>query len=84
MLQSHPLGKHPSLLVKLCEIGTPPGGTPNTNGDQEGAGVAGRERRPQGDQVYYYQGADFIYRMEERLKAEFADFVGASDVETRR
>jgi glycine/serine hydroxymethyltransferase len=36
-----------------------------------------------GDQVYYYQGADFIYEMECRLKSEFAAFIGGSSVESR-
>ena len=74
----------PSLLVKLCEIGDPSGryAEHKTAIKKELESLAGSGAL-KGDQVYYYQGADFIYRMEERLKAEFADFVGASDVETR-
>ncbi|NLV32642.1 MAG: hypothetical protein GXY47_15980 [Acidobacteria bacterium] len=74
----------PSLFVKLCEIGDPSGryAEHKTALKRELESLAGSGAL-KGDQVYYYQGADFIYRMEERLKAEFAEFIGATDVETR-
>jgi len=74
----------PSLFVKLCEISDPSGryAEHKTALKKERESLAGTGAL-KGDQVYYYQGADFIYQMEQRLKAEFAAFIGASDVETR-
>jgi glycine/serine hydroxymethyltransferase len=74
----------PSLFVKLCEISDPSGryAEHKTALKKEMESLAGSGAL-KGDQVYYYQGADFIYHMEQRLKAEFADFIGGNDVETR-
>ena len=74
----------PSLFVKLCEISDPSGryAEHKTALQKERESLAGTGAL-KGDQVYYYQGADFIYQMEQRLKAEFAAFIGAGDVETR-
>jgi glycine/serine hydroxymethyltransferase len=74
----------PSLFVKLCEISDPSGryAEHKTALKKETESLAGTGAL-KGDQVYYYQGADFIYQMEQRLKSEFAAFIGASDVETR-
>ncbi len=46
-------------------------------------GIARGNRCAQGGPSLLLQGADFIYEMEQRLKSEFAAFIGASDVETR-
>jgi glycine/serine hydroxymethyltransferase len=74
----------PSLFVKLCEISDPSGryAEHKTALKKEVESLAGSGAL-KGDQVYYYQGADFIYHMEQRLKSEFAQFLGAGDVETR-
>jgi len=74
----------PSLFVKLCEISDPSGryAEHKTALKKETESLAGTGAL-KGDQVYYYQGAEFIYQMEQSLKAEFAAFLGASDVETR-
>jgi glycine/serine hydroxymethyltransferase len=74
----------PSLFVKLCEISDPCGryAEHKTALKKEVDSLAGTGVL-KGDQVYYYQGADFIYHMEQRLKAEFAAFLGATEVETR-
>jgi glycine/serine hydroxymethyltransferase len=74
----------PSLLVKLCEISDPSGryAEHKTALKREMESLAGTGAL-KGDQVYYYQGADFIYDIEQRLKAEFAEFIGGSLVETR-
>jgi glycine/serine hydroxymethyltransferase len=74
----------PSLFVKLCEISDPSGryAEHKTALKKETESLAGSGAL-KGDQVYYYQGADFIYQMEQRLKSEFAAFIGGSDVETR-
>jgi glycine/serine hydroxymethyltransferase len=74
----------PSLFVKLCEISDPSGryAEHKTALKKETESLAGTGAL-KGDQVYYYQGAEFIYRMEQRLKAEFAAFIGATAVETR-
>jgi glycine/serine hydroxymethyltransferase len=74
----------PSLFVKLCEIGDPSGryAEHKTALKKEVESLQGTGAL-KGDQVYYYQGADFIYQMEQRLKAEFAEFIGATEVETR-
>jgi glycine/serine hydroxymethyltransferase len=74
----------PSLFVKLCEIGDPSGryAEHKTALKKEVESLQGTGAL-KGDQVYYYQGADFIFQMEQRLKAEFAEFIGATEVETR-
>ena len=74
----------PSLFVKLCEIGDPSGryAEHKTALKKEIESLQGTGAL-KGDQVYYYQGADFIYQMEQRLKSEFAEFIGATEVETR-
>jgi len=74
----------PSLFVKLCEIADPSGryAEHKTALKKENESLQGTGAR-NGDQVYYYQGADFIYQMEQRLKAEFANFIGATEVEPR-
>jgi glycine/serine hydroxymethyltransferase len=74
----------PSLFVKLCEISDPSGryAEHKTALKKEVESLAGTGAL-KGDQVYYYQGADFIYHMEQRLKSEFAAFIGADSVETR-
>ena len=74
----------PSLFVKLCEIGDSSGryAEHKTALKRETESLAGTGAL-KGDQVYYYQGADFIYEVEQRLKSEFAEFIGGSEVETR-
>jgi glycine/serine hydroxymethyltransferase len=74
----------PSLFVKLCEISDPSGryAEHKTALKKEVESLAGTGVL-KGDQVYYYQGADFIYHIEQRLKSEFAAFLGATAVETR-
>lgn len=73
-----------SLFVKLCEIGDVSGryAEHKTALKKEVESLSGTGAL-KGDQVYYYQGADFIYQMEQRLKGEFASFIGATDVESR-
>jgi glycine/serine hydroxymethyltransferase len=74
----------PSLFVKLCEICDPSGryAEHKTALKKEIEPLTGTGAL-KGDQVYYYQGADFIYEIEQRLKSEFASFIGGSSVETR-
>jgi glycine/serine hydroxymethyltransferase len=74
----------PSLFVKLCEISDPSGryAEHKTALKKETESLAGTGAL-KGDQVYYYQGADFIYHIEQRLKSEFAEFIGGTEVETR-
>jgi glycine/serine hydroxymethyltransferase len=74
----------PSLLVKLCEISDPSGryAEHKTALKKEVEALTGTGAL-KGDQVYYYQGADFIYHMEQSLKSEFAEFIGGPLVETR-
>lgn len=74
----------PSLLVKLCEISDPSGryAEHKTALKKELEALAGTGVL-KGDQVYYYQGTDFIFEVEEQLKAEFGKYIGGSEVETR-
>jgi len=74
----------PSLFVKLCEIGDPSGryAEHKTALKKELDSLAGTGAL-KGDQVYYYQGAEFIYHIEQTLKSEFAAYIGGTDVETR-
>jgi glycine/serine hydroxymethyltransferase len=74
----------PSLFVKLLEISDPSGryAEHKTALKKEREAMAGSGAL-KGDQIYYYQGTEFIYEIEEKLKAEMAAYFGASDVETR-
>jgi glycine/serine hydroxymethyltransferase len=74
----------PSLLVKLCEISDPSGryAEHKTALKKELESIAG-SKAVKGDQIYYYQGTDFIFEVEERLKNEFGRFINGNCVETR-
>lgn len=74
----------PSLLVKLCEISDPSGryAEHKTALKKEMEALQGSGAL-KGDQVYYYQGTEFICEVEERLKREFAAFIHGADVESR-
>ncbi len=73
-----------SLLVKLCEISDPSGryAEHKTVLKKEIEALTGTGAL-KGDQVYYYQGTDFIFDVEEKLKTTFGQYIGASEVETR-
>ncbi len=60
----------PSLLVKLCEISDP-------------SGRYAEHRTLKGDEVYFYQGTDFIREIEEELKQEMATYFGCPSIELR-
>jgi len=74
----------PSLLVKLCEISDPSGryAEHKTALKKEREALQGTGAL-KGNQVYYYQGTEFIFEVEERLKEEFGRYVSASEVEAR-
>ncbi|MFH1575196.1 MAG: hypothetical protein ABIG68_14535 [Acidobacteriota bacterium] len=74
----------PSILVKLCEISDPSGryAEHKTALRREIESLAG-SKAIKGDQIYYYQGTDLIFEVEERLKSEFGRFIHGSEVETR-
>ncbi len=60
----------PSLLVKLCEICDP-------------SGRYAEHRTIRGEEVYFYQGTDFIRDVEEELRKEMADYFGCPSIELR-
>jgi glycine/serine hydroxymethyltransferase len=60
----------PSLMVKMCEISDP-------------AGRYAEHKRMKGQEVYFYQGIDFIKDVEEEAQAELARFFGCTQVELR-
>lgn len=60
----------PSLLVKMCEISDP-------------AGRYAEHRTMKGQEIYFYQGIDFIKEVEEDARAELSQFLGCSEVELR-
>jgi glycine/serine hydroxymethyltransferase len=60
----------PSLLVKLCEISDP-------------AGRYAEHRTMKGEEVYFYQGTDFIRDVEVEVQTELGQFFGCTDVELR-
>lgn len=60
----------PSLLVKMCEISDP-------------AGRYAEHRTMKGEEVYFYQGVDFIRDVEIEAQRELARFFGCSDMELR-
>jgi len=60
----------PSLLVKMLEITDP-------------AGRYAEHRNLKGEEIYFYQGIDFIERVEEECRDEMKAYFGAHDVELR-
>jgi glycine/serine hydroxymethyltransferase len=60
----------PSLLVKMFEISDP-------------SGRYAEHRTMKGEEIYFYQGIDFIREVEEETRAELSRFLGCSDVELR-
>jgi glycine/serine hydroxymethyltransferase len=60
----------PSLLVKLAEISDP-------------AGRYAEHRTMKGEEVYFYQGTDFIRDVEIEARNELGQFFGCPDVELR-
>ena len=74
----------PSLFVKLLEMSDPSGryAEHKTALKKEREALSGSGAM-KGDQIYYYQGTEFIFEVEEKLKAAMAEYFGASDVETR-
>jgi glycine/serine hydroxymethyltransferase len=60
----------PSLLVKMCEIADP-------------AGRYAEHRTLKGEEVYFYQGTDFIRDVEVEAQKELAAYFGCTDVELR-
>ncbi|HMA53519.1 MAG TPA: hypothetical protein VKT17_03615 [Acidobacteriota bacterium] len=60
----------PSLLVKMCEIADP-------------SGRYAEHRTMKGDEVYFYQGTDFVRDVEVECQKEMAAFFGCTDIELR-
>ena len=60
----------PSLLVKLCEISDP-------------AGRYAEHRTQKGQEIYYYQGTDFIREVEDETRKEICAFFGCKEAELR-
>jgi glycine/serine hydroxymethyltransferase len=60
----------PSLLVKVCEISDP-------------AGRYAEHRTMKGEEVYFYQGIDFIRDVETEARRELSRYFGCRDVELR-
>lgn len=60
----------PSLLVKMCEISDP-------------SGRYAEHRTMKGEEVYFYQGIDFIRDVEKDVREELGKFFGCSEVECR-
>jgi len=60
----------PSLLVKMCEI-------------SDAAGRYAEHRTMKGEEIYFYQGIDFIREVEERVKEEMGIYFNCSQIEPR-
>lgn len=60
----------PSLLVKICEISDP-------------CGRYAEHRTMKGQEIYFYQGIDFIKDVEEEARLELCRFFNCSEVELR-
>lgn len=74
----------PSLFVKLLEISDPQG----RYAEHKTALKKEREELKdsgalKGDQIYYYQGTNFIFEVEEKLKELMKEYLKADAVETR-
>lgn len=60
----------PSLLVKMLEISDP-------------AGRYAEHRTMKGEEIYFYQGTDFIREIEKETRKEICEYVECSEVEVR-
>jgi len=60
----------PSLLVKMCEISDP-------------SGRYAEHRTMKGEEIYFYQGTDFIRDVEEEAHHELGRYFGCTEVELR-
>jgi glycine/serine hydroxymethyltransferase len=60
----------PSLLVKMCEISDP-------------SGRYAEHRTMKGEEIYFYQGTDFIRDVEEEARNELRAYFGCTEVELR-
>ncbi|MFB0564974.1 MAG: serine hydroxymethyltransferase [Candidatus Aminicenantaceae bacterium] len=60
----------PSILVKMCEISDP-------------SGRYAEHRTMKGEEIYFYQGTDFIRDVELEVQRELGHFFGCSEVELR-
>ncbi len=60
----------PSLLVKMCEISDP-------------SGRYAEHRTMKGEEVYFYQGTDFIRKVEEEAQRELCQFFNCTEAELR-
>lgn len=60
----------PSLLVKMCEISDP-------------AGRYAEHRTMKGEEIYFYQGTDFIRDVERETRQQLGQFFGCSEIELR-
>jgi glycine/serine hydroxymethyltransferase len=60
----------PSLLVKMCEISDP-------------SGRYAEHRTMKGEEIYFYQGTDFIREVEEEARNELRAYFGCTEVELR-
>ncbi len=60
----------PSQLVKMCEISDP-------------SGRYAEHRTMKGEEIYFYQGIDFIRDVEEEARREFQRFFDCTEVELR-
>jgi glycine/serine hydroxymethyltransferase len=60
----------PSLLVKMCEIADP-------------SGRYAEHRTMKGEEIYFYQGTDFIRDVEVECQKELAAYFGCADIELR-
>jgi len=60
----------PSILVKMCEISDP-------------SGRYAEHRTMKGEEIYFYQGTDFIKEVEIEARRELTQFFGCSEVELR-
>lgn len=60
----------PSMLVKMCEISDP-------------SGRYAEHRTMKGDEIYFYQGIDFIRDVEDEARDELRKYFGCSEVELR-
>jgi len=60
----------PSLLVKMCEISDP-------------SGRYAEHRTMKGEEVYFYQGIDFIKEVEVEARAELCRYFKCSEIELR-
>lgn len=74
----------PSVFVKFLEISDPAGRyAEHKKAMKRERKLLAESRALKDDQIFYYQGTDFIHFVEQKVNEEFGKYIGATEVESR-